>query len=244
MTGTLGEGPEGLDFDVEGRRTTIEVIWPDRDDDDWGWGRKNPEETVLEVSVPKGSEVWVEGVNTNIDLSGVDGAVELETVNGDIHITGNPEEVEAGTVNGNVEVDATSEVISVETVNGELHITAGQGEITGASVNGDITITGDLARRGEFASVSGDIEFEGDLTGRGPFEFASHSGSIVLSLSRSVSARFEIDTFSGDIENDFGPDAERTSKYGPGKELSFTAGDGESRVEATTFSGKIEIRKN
>lgn len=242
VMGTLGDGPERLDFDVDGRRTTIEVVWPERGDDDWGRGKRNPEETVLEVSVPKGSEVRVEGVNSNLDLSGVDGSVELETVNGDITISGSPEDVEAGTVNGSIDVDATSEAIKVETVNGELRITAGRGEISGASVNGDITITGDLAQRGEFSSVTGDIEFEGGLTGRGPFEFSSHSGSIVLSLSRKTSARFEIDTFSGRIENDFGPKAERTSKYGPGMELSFTAGDGDSRVEISSFSGNIEIR--
>ena len=245
VTGTLGDGPERLDFDVDGKHTTIEVVWPERDENDnWNWGKRNPEPTVLEISVPAGSEVRVEGVNTQIDISKVNGAMELETVNGDVHITGSPEEVEAGTVNGDIEIDVTSEAISVETVNGNLHITAERGEISGASVNGDITITGDLEGRGEFANVSGDIAFEGDLTGRGPFEFASHSGTIVLTLSRGVSARFDVDTFSGDIENDFGAEAERTSKYGPGMELSFTAGDGESRVEVSSFSGSVEIRKN
>ena len=77
----------------------------------------------------------------------------------------------------------------------------------------------------------------------GPFEFETHSGNITLNLSRGVSARFEIETFSGDIENDFGQEPERTSEYGPGMELSFETGGGKARVEASSFSGAVEIRK-
>jgi hypothetical protein len=240
VTGTLGEGPERLDFEVDGKRTTIEVVWPDRN----RWSHdEEVEETTLEVRVPAGSEVRIEGVNTDIEISGVEGMVELQTVNGNITITGGPEEIEAGTVNGDIDVESSSESINVETVNGDLRILGARGEVSGASVNGDITITGELQGRGEFGNVSGDIEFDGNLGGRGPYEFSSHSGSVVLNLPRNISARFEIETFSGDIDNDFGPKAERTSQYAPGKELSFRTGDGETRIEASSFSGSVEIRE-
>ncbi len=242
VTGTLGEGPERLDFDVDRDEVSIEVIWPDRDEDG-GWNIRHPEETVLKVSVPAGASVTVEGVNTVIKVSGVKGDLELASVNGNIHVTGDPAEVEAGTVNGDIEIDSESEDIDVETVNGEIRIFGAQGECSGATVNGDIIVEGDLEGGCEFGSVSGDIHFTGNLMGRGPFEFETHSGNIILNLPRGVSARFEIETFSGDIENDFGQEPKRTSKYGPGMELSFETGSGKARVEASTFSGAVEIRK-
>lgn len=243
VTGTLGEGPERLDFDVDRDEVSIEVIWPDRDEDG-GWNIRHPEETVLKVSVPAGASVTVEGVNTSIKVSGVEGNLDLASVNGDINVTGDPEEVEAGTVNGDIEIDSGSEDIEVETVNGEIRITGARGECSGATVNGDIIVEGDLKGDGDFGSVSGDIHFTGDFIGRGPFEFETHSGNIILNLSRGISARFEIETFSGDIENDFGQRPERTSQYGPGMELSFETGGGKARVKASTFSGAVEIRKN
>ena len=49
-------------------------------------------------------------------------------------------------------------------------------------------------------------------------------GDVDVQFSNDVGARFDIETFNGDIENCFGPKAERTSKYTPGLELSFTEG--------------------
>ena len=56
-----------------------------------------------------------------------------------------------------------------------------------------------------------------------------------------VGARFDIETFNGDISNCFGPKAERTSKYAPGWELSFTQGDGDGRVTIATLNGDIDL---
>jgi DUF4097 and DUF4098 domain-containing protein YvlB len=242
VKGTLGDGPKRLDFDVDGDEVSIEVIWPDRDEHE-GWNLRNPEETVLEINVPVGASVTVEGVNTEIEVLAVEGELELASVNGNITVTGDPAGIEAGTVNGDIEIDSGSKEIEAETVNGELRITGARGEFSGATVNGDIHIEGDLEGGSEFASVSGDIHFTGDLLGRGPFEFEAHSGNIILNLSGGISARFEIETFSGDIENDFGQKAERTSEYGPGMELSFETGGGKARVDVSSFSGAVKIRK-
>ena len=46
---------------------------------------------------------------------------------------------------------------------------------------------------------------------------------------------------NGDIDNCFGGKPERTSKYTPGWELSFTEGDGDGRVEMSTMNGDLSI---
>ena len=47
-----------------------------------------------------------------------------------------------------------------------------------------------------------------------------------MTFSGDVSAKFDIDTFNGDIDNCFGPEAVRTSKYTPGWVLFFTYVEG------------------
>ena len=110
-------------------------------------------------------------------------------------------------------------------------------------MNGDITVAGDALDSGDFSTVSGSIEYAGSLAKRGDFDFETHSGSVTLILPKDVSAEFDIETFSGKIVNDFGQEAERTSKYAPGYELNFTTGSGSARVSASSFSGRVEIRK-
>jgi hypothetical protein len=67
------------------------------------------------------------------------------------------------------------------------------------------------------------------------------SGQVVVKVSPGVSADFDVSTFSGSIENDIGPEAERSSKYAPGKELSFSSGSGGAQVSISSFSGTVKI---
>ena len=41
-----------------------------------------------------------------------------------------------------------------------------------------------------------------------------------------------------------GPRARRTSKYAPGKELSFTEGAGEATIRVKSFSGTVTIDRD
>ncbi len=63
-----------------------------------------------------------------------------------------------------------------------------------------------------------------------------------LRLPAATAADFDVTTFSGNISNEFGPQARRTSEYGPGKELSFSTGAG-ARIVAKSFSGDVRLRK-
>ncbi len=69
----------------------------------------------------------------------------------------------------------------------------------------------------------------------------SVSGAITLKIKPPVNADFDIASFSGDIDNCFGPKARDTSKFTPGSELSFTQGSGGARIELQTLSGEINI---
>jgi len=132
----------------------------------------------------------------------------------------------------------------IETVSGTIEVDGGMREAHVASVSGDILIRSrEPLRGGEFETVSGDIELQAEL-GRGDFSFESVSGDITLRLPGRTSAEFDIETFSGRIKNAFGPQAERTDEYAPGKELHFELGGGDARVEVESFSGTVELQED
>ena len=236
VTGTLGDGVEDLVFEGSERRLRIEVEFYHR--------RRNADGTAdLNIKVPVGAEVLVDVVNCPIEVSKVEGSLDLESVNGDITISGKPMRIEASAVNGDIEISATCKDVKAGNVNGDIILDGVSGEVSAGSVGGTIEVRGGRFDGCDFGTVSGDIEFTGEFTGSGRYDFEAHSGDVVLTLPANVSAEFEVSTFSGDIDNDFGPKPRRSSEYGPGKEVTFTTGDGKARVSVSTFSGDIRLLK-
>jgi DUF4097 and DUF4098 domain-containing protein YvlB len=168
--------------------------------------------------------------------------VELESVNGDITVGGSPREIQASAVNGTISLDAEAARLHAEAVNGAIKVTGGSGELEASCVNGTIDVTGGTFDEASCSTVSGDITWSAVLAKRGSLSLDSHSGSVELSLPKSIDAEFDISTFSGKIVNELGPPAERTDEYAPGYELNFTLGEGSCQIDISSFSGKVEIR--
>jgi len=68
------------------------------------------------------------------------------------------------------------------------------------------------------------------------------NGDLRLDILGKVDAEFDIETFNGSIDNSFGPDPVRTSRYAPGRELRFTHGEGNARIRIKTLNGGISLR--
>jgi len=235
VTGTLSGDIEDVEISGSSSRMTIEVQFPRHT-------RHSSGEADLDIKVPVGAGVRVEVVNCPISISKLRGDLELEAVNGDIAIAGEPARIEAQTVNGKIEIDASCAHVDAQTVGGRIVIRGAQGDLTAATVGGRIQVTGGKFERVRLSSVSGTIDFGGELAGKATFEGESHAGDIVLHLPDGVSADFDVSTFSGDIDNDFGPTGARR-EYGPGRELTFSTGDGDARVRLSTFSGDVQLTK-
>ena len=115
------------------------------------------------------------------------------------------------------------------------------GSPEGESVSGDVEVRGGAFERAYFETVNGDVRFKAKLLKGGKLSAESVNGGIDLEFDGEVSASFDIETFNGSIRNCFGPEAQRTSRYTPGLELSFTQGDGDGRVVVETLNGSIDI---
>jgi DUF4097 and DUF4098 domain-containing protein YvlB len=87
------------------------------------------------------------------------------------------------------------------------------------------------------------VRFEGALGDGAWLEAETVSGSVDLVLPAAIAADFTLSTFSGDIQNELGPPAQRVSRHTTEKELHFATGNGKARINVHTLSGGISVRK-
>lgn len=237
VTGKIGPKVEELIFERNGDKITIKVKVPRKS------GRGV--ESDLHVRVPERSSLDVGTVSADIDVTGVRGEQKLEAVSGDIETESHAADVTAGTVSGDVVIrgkgkDAETHSASVS---GDVGLYELAGEVFAESVSGDLIIEDGSFDRASFNVVNGDIVFRSELRKGGKLKAETVNGEVDLRFVGTVSGQFDIDTFNGGIDNCFGPKAQRTSKYAPGMELSFSEGDGDARVTVSTVNGDISICK-
>lgn len=237
IRGELDEKAEELRISGDGDALSIEVKYPKK---------KNlniREGSELVLRVPRDASLELEGVSCDVEVRDVRGAIASSTVSGDVTIHGDNAGVEVASVSGEVTIEGDAPEVSVESVSGTVEVRGVKKRLEISLVSGDADVEAGKLEELRYNAVSGDLELRGEPAENADWELDCHSGDITLKLPGGLDAEFDINLFSGDLHNDFGPKAERTSKFGPGKELRFTAGDGGARIELNTFSGDIRLVK-
>ena len=237
VTGKIGPKVEELIFERSGDKITIKVKVPRKS------GRGI--ESDLYIRVPEASSIDVGTVSADIDVTGVRGEQKLEAVSGDIETECDDADVTAGTVSGDVIMRGNGKDAQTHSasVSGDVDLYKLAGDVFAESVSGDLFIEDGSFDRASFNVVNGDVVFRSELRSGGKLKAETVNGEVSLDFDGDVSGQFDIDTFNGDIENCFGPKPQRTSKYAPGMELSFSEGDGDARVTVSTVNGDISICK-
>ncbi len=235
VTGELGSKVEELILERNGDKVLVKVKVPRNN--------SNNISSDLTVRVPQGSSIDVSTVSADITVEEVEGEQMLHTVSGDVETQAFGSDVSAQSVSGDVDVkgNGSEAEISANTVSGDVSVTAVSGSVGAEAVSGDVMIKDGSFERAGMNTVNGEIVFYASLLDGGKLNAESVNGGVDIQFGGDVNARFDIETFNGDIESCFGPKAERTSKYAPGWELSFTEGDGAGRVTVSTLNGDIDI---
>ena len=237
VEGTLVGDIEDLEFDSGKKKTRIKVVYPKN--------KKNIKgKADLVINVPRGSRLEVECISAVVEVSKVTGMVEASSISGDVTVTGPCEGLEAESISGDVFVTAGAAEITIASISGKVKASGGNSDVDAQTVSGSIDLAFDTFLGLNVESVAGDATVKGGLDGNGTFSLDLHSGDLNLTVPGDISADFQIETFSGEIDNAFGQKSRRTSKYAPGRELEFTVGDGDARVRINTFSGDVVIQKN
>jgi hypothetical protein len=202
----------------------------------------------LEVRVPRRATVWAKSATADIDVTGVDGTLDLNSVGGTIHVTGTPQDVTAETMDGNVEVVGGTGRARVKTVSGDILLRGASEDLGASTLSGTIDVraagwqrgsTG--VQRGRFESVTGDIRFEGDLSRGGALDLESQSGKVDVRLASGTVADFDLLSIGGTITNTLTPATAERRPAGIGAELKFSTGTGGAQVTVRSFKGRIVL---
>ncbi len=238
VTGTIENDEHEFEFSGNADRVTIRVRIPSKHHKS---GRND--DAILDIRVPDGSKLNVQTVSADIDVRGVKGAQRLEAVSGDVVATVYDQPLDLRTVSGDAEVRGAGGKgrVYAESTSGDVTARGLGSEVEAQSVSGNVELEIGTTSHVRFESVSGNLTALMTLADGGRVDGQSVSGDVKLTFRKPVNAEFDVETFSGDIDNCFGPKASRANKYTPGSELHFSEGTGMGRVSLETLSGDVTI---
>jgi DUF4097 and DUF4098 domain-containing protein YvlB len=259
VTGELDEQMTEFVFDVEAGNAIIAVRVPKNT------GNSCCDEgSNLLMYVPIGSQVNISAVSTDVSVHEVKGGLDVSVVSGDVELQNVHDRVTVVSVTGDVDLHDASGRIRLKSVSGDVYGENIEGPINIHSVSGELTlldakgnvdvktVSGDIEARAlgfeemRISSVSGDIDIDvdGEAAAGGVIECDTISGDIRVRFARSdVSARFDLDTRSGNIKNRFNDVLPVESKYANREKLRMVVSDGDAEVILQSRSGDIVISK-
>jgi hypothetical protein len=238
----VGAGVDRIDTASDHGRITIKVIVPNHS--------FRSASADLRIRVPRGSDLDISGVSADVTTADVEGTQLLKTVSGNVKADVFQQNIELKTVSGDVALrgrkkDAGAAGIHVSTISGNIRVDRAGGDVELTTVSGDMSVRLDHpAHSVRVRSTSGDVGFEGALAQGAYLDGESISGDLTVRAKPEGPLEYEVNTFSGDITNCMGKDAERVSRYGPGRRLNGsvgTSGSGEAKVRLKTMSGDVEL---
>lgn len=175
------------------------------------------ESVDLEVEVPHGATVSIEGQSVDVDASDLSGEKAFRTASGEVALHRLAGSVEVETVSGDVEIDGAAPL-----------------DLRARTVSGDIEVRVPQLKRLDLGTTSGDAVVDAELRGDGPFAIRTISGDVSV-VGRS-GFRVEAESITGDLSSDL--PAKRESLPGrkvltvgrPGPTLTFRSVSGDFHV--------------
>lgn len=212
---TDGRSLDGLDIETGDRSLSIKAGGGGLE---IAFGRhrsnRSPE---LDIEIPYGTTVVVEGASADIDIVGLTGDQRYRTASGDLLMHGVRGALAIEGVSGDVDIVADGPTtVNVRTVSGDLALRAG--------------VIGSL----KAVTTSGDVRIAGRFAGPGPFSVETVSGDAVIAPADGL--RIELKTITGDVRSDMdarlddGPDGRALIVGSGGPTLRFRSTSGDLRV--------------
>jgi len=238
LTGIIENDKHTLEFAGDAGRVTIAVRPESKR---YSFGRDD--DAILELRVPAGSILRVQTVSADIVAAGVRGEQRLEAVSGDVTTELFDQPLDVRSVSGDVDIRGSGGTGNVyaESTSGNVKARGLGGTLEAKSTSGDVDVELGVTQEVRLETVSGDLGARLTLAEGGRVDAQSVSGDVSLSFGKPVNGEFEIESFSGKVDNCFGPKATRKSQYVPGTELRFTQGSGNARVSLETLSGDVDV---
>ncbi|HKR10350.1 MAG TPA: DUF4097 family beta strand repeat-containing protein [Gemmatimonadaceae bacterium] len=204
---------------------------------------RDPKPTKLEVWLPSRTRLWIKTATANIDVTGVDGQLDLYVVSGTIDVNGNPGELNAEAIDGDIHVVGSPAWLRAKSASGVITLRGSSSDAALSTVSGAIKVDGGNFERTKIETVTGNIAFSGMLDRSGTFDFDTHSGSIDIGIPDKVNADISVVTISGEIVNKLSRSRPVSGRFGRGTELNIETGAGGAKLSVRTFKGPVTLRR-
>ncbi len=195
----------------------------------------------IELKVPEGAEIQVDGVDTEIRLEGVNGDLQLQTIQGDIRVDGAATSAELSTISGEIRFKGRGSNVHAQSISGGIRLEGVGDEVTVESTSGEIRIESGAIERGSIQTIAGDVRVHTSLKPGGRLDVETLSAPIRLSLPKTSSTRMSLDSTSGEVRSALGHEEDRSYRGG---RLDMDLGEGDGRVRLKSFSGEIRVEEH
>jgi DUF4097 and DUF4098 domain-containing protein YvlB len=234
VRGTLGAGDQ---FFMGGGYTGAKMFVESANE-------RDPKPARLEVWVPARVRLWVKTATANIDVSGVDGGLDLYVVSGTIDVTGNPRELNAEAIDGDIHITGSPPWVRAKSASGTIIFRGASSDAAFSTVSGAVRVEGGLFERSKIETVTGNINFSGSLDRSGSFDFDTHSGTIDIAIPDKTPSTVSVVTIAGTITNNLSKTSAIPGRFGRGAELTMeTNSGGGAKVSVRTFKGPVTLRR-
>jgi DUF4097 and DUF4098 domain-containing protein YvlB len=234
VSGTAGDQVDRVDVTGSGGMTSIRVVEHN------GMSMGGDGSANLIIRVPARSRVSATVVSATLKVTGLQGDLKLQSVSGDLSGDAGGD-LRASTVSGSVRLTArAAKMTEIKTISGDVALNGGGGELEVTTVSGDVHLQLATLTRVRLKSISGDLSASLALEKDGQLDGESVSGTVTLDFAGAPAVDFDLESFSGDIENCFGPKAIE-SRHGSGSRLTFKNGEGSAHVRVSTKSGDVKM---
>jgi hypothetical protein len=203
----------------------------------------DPKPAKLEIWVPARVRLWVKTATANIDVSGVDGGLDLYVVSGTIDVSGNPHELNAEAIDGDIHIAGSPSWVRAKSASGAISFHGASPDAAFSTVSGTIKVDGGLFERTKIETVTGDINFAARLDRSGSFDFDSHSGTVTIGFPEKTNASLSIVTIAGTVTNNVSDKRPTPGRFGRGAELVTDLSGGGAKVSVRTFKGAVVLRR-
>ena len=198
-------------------------------------GNSDPKNIV--VYFPRHGTVRVE--TSSADISATDLAGTFISATGSIRIAGEASSVDVSAMTGNLDLDVNTPWLRARTGGGRLLLRGAPQDVDASTIGGALDVAAPTILRGRFSSVTGDIRYASTPAPASLFEFSNHAGAIDFLLPATASARLDLSSITGAIENGF--EQVQPASSGP-HNLRISLGRGESQITVRSFKGTIRLR--
>lgn len=256
VTGQIGNKLAEYDLKSSGNRTKFVIENADQ--------KVENSTTDITIHVPKQVDIKFEGVNTKLEITGIEGEIEaniangaitanqlsgeieLEVVNGPINTSNLSGELELSTVNGDIsDRSSTGSEFEIQAVNGNVSIDTQIPELEIEGVNMNATIKTQQLSKLEMSSVNGQLKLDvGSLSDSSEIEVSGVNSDVELTLPDQGGFDVKVELHdNGSIDNQLTVDQISSNNriWGDHQQLKFVSGQQQTRIDIEAVSGDVKL---